>query len=494
MIITPRRKRVDPYQDNVTALFHFNNSLTTYTTSIGSVHTNSGCFSEGGIPFGEGNSWNATGTAAYQSKGTYASFSTNAKFGTHSYNANGANRLHFSNYMTFSWAKDFTLEFFVYPTSVASDQYPFGRGDVGSTTIGSFIKMKAGGNGLEIWWNNTSIISTTTAGLFSPNNWYHIALTRQGNSWRAFVNGIQEGLTATNTSKDTREVQPTLGGDNTTNTFFSGQIDEFRFTRGVARYTANFSPPTEAFPDYVPTYQTDPSTDPHRANVVLMLHLNGAEGSTTLTDSSPTPKAVTVVNGFIVSRTQLSQIPGQRQVQRFGSGSFRCFSGVHGYPGTAGHFQLPSHTDFDFGTGDFTIEFQATRCGGHNGNSYIFSGGSTSLELYFNSTAGTIGNLHLSYNGTVLLSNIPAHMTDGYWRSICVSRISGTIYLHVDGVLMGSVAFTNSLNVSNMLFGRRTTSDTTTHYSGQIDELRITKGVGRYVGNYIPQRSEFPDA
>jgi hypothetical protein len=39
-----------------------------------------------------------------------------------------------------------------------------------------------------------------------------------------------------------------IGARNTSNQFFTGNIDDLRITKGIARYTANFTPPTAAHP------------------------------------------------------------------------------------------------------------------------------------------------------------------------------------------------------------------------------------------------------
>lgn len=86
--------------------------------------------------------------------------------------------------------------------------------------------------------------------------YYHIALVRAAGTLLLFIDGVQQGLGIADVRDyfDAASVTSVMGqaitNGNTgvSGTGFSGWMDEFRFTKGVARYTANFAPPTEAFP------------------------------------------------------------------------------------------------------------------------------------------------------------------------------------------------------------------------------------------------------
>jgi hypothetical protein len=93
----------------------------------------------------------------------------------------------------------------------------------------------------------STTFSYTNAVVFL-NNWVHVALVRNGNSLKLYLNGNDTGTTGTlnSTSVDLTNFKiagapsPTAGYSN-----FTGYIDDFRFTTGVARYTANFTPPIQ---------------------------------------------------------------------------------------------------------------------------------------------------------------------------------------------------------------------------------------------------------
>lgn len=81
-----------------------------------------------------------------------------------------------------------------------------------------------------------------------PNVWYHIALVRRNGVVRVYVNGVvtlsQATTPVTNSARSLY-----VGGNPAVFSCFRGYIDEFRVTKGVARYTSNFSVPTKAFPN-----------------------------------------------------------------------------------------------------------------------------------------------------------------------------------------------------------------------------------------------------
>lgn len=84
------------------------------------------------------------------------------------------------------------------------------------------------------------------------NTWTHVAVTRKGNTWRQFVNGV---LSATaehsRNATPTNSVRTTIGSYSITSGGnhgpWDGFIDELRVTKGICRYEGNFVPPTGSF-------------------------------------------------------------------------------------------------------------------------------------------------------------------------------------------------------------------------------------------------------
>jgi hypothetical protein len=104
---------------------------------------------------------------------------------------------------------------------------------------------------------STNAASTSTSGsfAFSLNTWYHVAAVRNGSSLRFYVDGTDVGGgTNTRTVQSTNTLL-TIGAEDpfiqsNFAFWFPGYIDDFRFTKGVARYTANFTPPTAQLPSF----------------------------------------------------------------------------------------------------------------------------------------------------------------------------------------------------------------------------------------------------
>lgn len=102
----------------------------------------------------------------------------------------------------------------------------------------------------------------------SANTWYHVAYVRNGTTLTAYHNGTNAGNAVTYTTT-IGNTTPTIGIYSSF--FLNGWIDEFRISN-TARYTSNFTAPTAAFVN--------------DSNTLLLLHMNGTDGSTTFTDDN----------------------------------------------------------------------------------------------------------------------------------------------------------------------------------------------------------------
>ena len=150
---------------------------------------------------------------------------------------------------------DFTIEFWLnidaWGNGYQSLITNYGNGNGGwafyvSTSTGNVYWWFYNGSG---WVYVNSSTGTRTA--LSLDTWYHIALTRSGNIFRLFLDGTQEDSTtdsnAMTSSTGSAQSGIRLGAVNTDYPV-NGYIDDVRISKGVARYTSNFTAPTIALP------------------------------------------------------------------------------------------------------------------------------------------------------------------------------------------------------------------------------------------------------
>ena len=141
---------------------------------------------------------------------------------------------------------DFTIEMWLYLSTTAGTQIVYDARP--TSTQGAYVVLYVLSGTVGLYVNTADRIVGSS---LSATTWYHIALARSGTSTRLFVDGVQVGSTYTDTNSYLNPSQrPIIGAQAFTAglTPLNGYIDDLRITKGVARYTANFTPPAAAFP------------------------------------------------------------------------------------------------------------------------------------------------------------------------------------------------------------------------------------------------------
>jgi len=355
----------------------------------------------------------------------------------------------------------FTIESWVRVNSFGARQFIFSQRDIG----GFSLEITADGrlNGITPNINTLTQASATMA----INTWYHVAYTRLGNTHTLWLNGSS---VATNTfSENGLSGISYIGSRDGSTSSVNGRLDDLRITKNVARYTANFTPPTAAFPD---TQAAEPATDPNFSSVSLLLHMDGSNGSTTFTDASSIGHTITVGENAQVTTT----------LPKYGTGALLC-------DGSGDYLSVPSSTSLTFGTGDFTIEAWV-RFNTVSANQYIFSQRNTSgfslILLSDGRLQGITPNLNSITEGT-------ASMVVNTWYHVAFTRSGTTNTIWINGGNRGTL--TNSENgLSGISYVGAGTVGSASVLNGRIDDLRVTKGVCRYTAGFTPRTSAFPDA
>jgi hypothetical protein len=116
-------------------------------------------------------------------------------------------------------------------------------------------------NAGEIYMTSTGSswdIANGAGGLPNPGfgqlltTWTHLAVTRQGNTFRAFRDGVLKSTWTSSLALKSNTNPLSIGVGQTSN-YFVGYMEEVRISKGIARWTANFTPPSKAYgPDSLP--------------------------------------------------------------------------------------------------------------------------------------------------------------------------------------------------------------------------------------------------
>jgi hypothetical protein len=212
-----------------------------------------------------------------------------------------------------------------------------------------------------------------------------------------------------------------------------------------------------------------PNDDPYWSDVSLLLHMDGSNGSTTFTDSSGTPKTITVNGNAQISTAQSK------------------FGGASGYfDGTGDYLEVAS---LSLDLQDFTIECWV-RLGAITDCAIFNQGNSDSTGSFCLAVNSANGRLYLYADSNSRFSST-ASLSTGTWSHVALTR-QGTDYkLFIDGALDGS--YTGTHNHSNTPFKIANGFGGIAQLNGYLDDLRITKGVARYTANFTPPTAAFPN-
>ena len=172
-----------------------------------------------------------------------------SKYGGTSTYFPGSSALLINDSNAFTFDGDFTMEAWVYMTSTSGY-----RSIISQWAPSSFTFRVDNGRpylAYRLGASDVGVQGTTT--LVSANTWTHVAVSRSGSTIRLFVNGVQDATTATAAGAFGNSTNKISVGNVLTSVgafdpygggyAFAGYIDDLRVTKGVARYTTNFTPP-----------------------------------------------------------------------------------------------------------------------------------------------------------------------------------------------------------------------------------------------------------
>jgi hypothetical protein len=205
----------------------------------------------------------------------------------------------------------------------------------------------------------------------------------------------------------------------------------------------------------------------------LLIHSNTTNGSTTFVDSGATDHTITRT-GAVHSTTQ-NKI-GATSIYFDGDGDTITATGTLG--------------DFNFGSGDFTIDYwQYTSTVTAGDRVYnIGEGDGPPMQHFVRSATDATEHVKIGFGGTTYrLKSSSNDMQDGAWHHWAIVRNGASLTMYVDGEGKDTDAIGGSFDYQTnapMHLGSYYTNNSSENYTGYLDEFRVSKGIARWTSDF----------
>lgn len=310
----------------------------------------------------------------------------------------------------------------------------------------------------------TGPLMSTTGVSVRDGAWHHIAVVKNGSAWAIYVDGVSRATATWAGTIADIAFGPYVGRDQNYIRDYTGYMTDLRVLKGTALYTTAFTPPT------VPLTAI--------TNTSLLLSFTNAG----IFDNAQMNNMETVGNAQIST-----------SVVKYGTGSM-YFDGVGDYLVTVNKATVRI-------AGDYTVEcwFNAPSLTGAPVLVSIgdWNTGQNGLDLYIEPATKKI---NLYSNGTTIIASPSNAVVVGQWMHCALVR-SGTgsnnTTLYINGISVGQATNT-TVFVGTTANGISVGADQSggswgDYFTGYIDDVRITNGVARYIGNFTPPIARMPN-
>lgn len=219
-------------------------------------------------------------------------------------------------------------------------------------------------------------------------------------------------------------------------------------------------------------------TDPAFSSTVLLLGYEGADGSTSAVDESASSNGAATFNGN--AQIDTAQF-------KFGASSLLL-------DGTGDYLSYADNADWDFITGDWTIETWV-RFNSTSGFQNVIGRADGSANGPFNLDAVNGSILRFRYqlaSEGMVNDQATWNYVTNTWYHLCIERSGNVFRSYADGVIITTHTWANNMADSSLGLYLGSLSNGTNTLNGWLDETRVTKGVARYGGAFTPPTAAFP--